>query len=64
MDVPEGIFAGHYSPDSGEKLAQVIAMRRVAQLICLLIFSSMVTGCTWWEEEVEVEVAGGSFDFG
>ena len=39
-------------------------MRKSAQFLCLLMLSSAMTGCVWWEDEPEKEVFQGAFDFG
>ena len=38
-------------------------MRRIASLLVLLMLSSTITGCLWWEDEEEVRVEEGPFVF-
>ena len=38
-------------------------MTKVAQLLSLLMLSSMVTGCMWWEDEEVIEEERGAFEF-
>ena len=38
-------------------------MRGVASLLFLLMISSTIGGCLWWEEEVEEVIESGPFSF-
>ena len=38
-------------------------MRRIASLLVLLMLSSTITGCLWWEDEEKVHVEEGPFVF-